>query len=296
MQTNKDFQQHQGLLNGIGQVYFTPTIITSVLFLIAISVESLPLSALTLFGAASSYVFAYCSRKPIDNINNGMYALNGALVALFIGNIFGITPVLVIVTFLGALFTVPIATVVFGFKKYLGYTSAFVITSWLIYVAQWSLDLTVFSPSVDEQTPHIHTATNLEIHLPPFIVTMLKGVSQVSFVNNTWTGLIILVAIMLNNIRNAIWVVLAVAISTLFSEVIGADSELIAQGLYGYNAVLATLALILYPRVSWGWAILGGVLSCLVTLIFHTLNLLPLTAPFILSTWVMVYLSSKQHT
>ena len=125
---------------------------------------------------------------------------------------------------------------------------------------------------------------------------MLKGVSQVSFVNNTWTGLIILVAIMLNNIRNAIWVVLAVAISTLFSEGIGADGELIAQGLYGYNAVLATLALILYPRVSWGWAILGGVLSCLVTLIFHTLNLLPLTAPFILSTWVMVYLSSKQHT
>ncbi|MCG9554532.1 urea transporter [Vibrio sp. Isolate31] len=296
MQTNKDFQQHQGLLNGIGQIYFTPTIITSVLFLIAISVESFSLSALTLFGAASSYVFACYTRKPIDNIYNGMYALNGALVALFIGNMLEITPVLVMVTFLGALFTVPIATVVFGFKKYLGYTSAFVITSWWIYVAQWSLDITVFSPSAVEQAPHTHIATNLEAHLPPFIVTMLKGVSQVSFINNTWTGLIILVAIMLNNIQHALWVVLAVAVSTLFSEVIGADDELIAQGLYGYNAVLATLALVLYPRVSWVWVILGGVFSCLFTLIFYTLSLLPLTAPFILSTWAMVYLSSKRHT
>ena len=296
MQTNKDFQQHQGLLNGIGQVYFTPTIITSVLFLIAISVESLSVLALTLFGAVSSYVFSCYTREPIDNINNGMYALNGALVALFIGNILGITPVLVMVTFLGALFTVPIATVVFGFKKYLGYTSAFVITSWVIYVAQWSLDLSVFSPSADEQAPHNNIATNLEAHLPPFIVIMLKGVSQVSFINNAWTGLIILVAIMLNNIRHAIWIVLAVAISTLFSEVIGANDQLITQGLYGYNAVLATLALVLYPRVSWFLVILGGMLSCLITLIFHTFNLLPLTAPFIISTWAMVYLSSKQHT
>ncbi|MCW0469921.1 urea transporter [Vibrio chagasii] len=46
------------MLNGIGQVYFTPSLVTSVLLLFAISMESLPLALLTLLGASSSYTLA----------------------------------------------------------------------------------------------------------------------------------------------------------------------------------------------------------------------------------------------
>ncbi|UQV23816.1 urea transporter [Vibrio sp. J383] len=291
MKTNKDILPFQGLLNGIGQVYFTPSAMTSLLLLLAISIESLPLAFLTLLGASCSYALARYSIKQSKDLDNGMFALNGALIGLFIGNFFGVTPLLALVTVLGALLTVPIANIVFRFKKYRGYTSAFILTSWLIYLIQSSLGLSVFSPSSSALIPIISFEENSWFNLPPVVIPLLKGISQVSFIENALSGLVILFAIALNNIKHAIWVVLAVIISTAFSDLIGASDELVAQGLYGYNAILATLALVLYPRIPWALILLGMLLSCLITLGFHELSLLPLTAPFILSTWGIVYLS-----
>ncbi|MEZ8236379.1 urea transporter [Vibrio splendidus] len=309
MRTNKDIQPFQGLLNGIGQVYFTPSVMTSLLLLLAISIESLALAFLTLLGASCSYALAFCcymytnananananANKAAYDIDSGMYALNGALIGLFIGNFFGVTPLLVLVAVLGALLTVPIANIVFRFKKYRGYTSAFILTSWLIYAIQSTLDLSAFSPSNSALIPIISFEANSWFGLPTVVIPFLKGISQVSFIENALSGLVILIAIALNNIKHAIWVVLAVIISTVFSGLIGASSELVAQGLYGYNAILATLALVLYPRIPWPLILLGILLSCLVTLGFHELSLLPLTAPFILSVWAVVYLSSLIH-
>ena len=291
MKTNKDILPFQGLLNGIGQVYFTPSAMTSLLLLLAISIESLSLAFLTLLGASCSYALARYSIKQSKDLDNGMFALNGALIGLFIGNFFGVTPLLALVTVLGALLTVPIANIVFRFKKYRGYTSAFILTSWLIYLIQSSLGLSVFSPSSSALIPIISFEENSWFNLPPVVIPLLKGISQVSFIENALSGLVILFAIALNNIKHAIWVVLAVIISTAFSDLIGASDELVAQGLYGYNAILATLALVLYPRIPWALILLGMLLSCLITLGFHELSLLPLTAPFILSTWGIVYLS-----
>ncbi|RIH73362.1 urea transporter [Vibrio splendidus] len=301
MRTNKDIQPFQGLLNGIGQVYFTPSVMTSILLLFAISIESLALAFLTLLGASCSYALAFCcymyanANKAAYNIDSGMYALNGALIGLFIGNFFGVTPLLVLVAVLCALLTVPIANIVFRFKKYRGYTSAFILTSWLIYAIQSTLDLSAFSAPDSALMPLISIEANSWFNLPPVVIPFLKGISQVSFIENALSGLVILVAIAINNIKHAIWVVLAVIISTVFSGLIGASSELVAQGLYGYNAILATLALVLYPRIPWPLILLGILLSCLVTLGFHELSLLPLTAPFILSVWAVVYLSSLIH-
>ncbi|MEZ9580423.1 MULTISPECIES: urea transporter [unclassified Vibrio] len=301
MKTNKDILPFQGLLNGIGQVYFTLSIMTSTLLLLAISIESLALAFLTLLGASCSYALAFYgymytnTNKSVDDIDSGMYALNGALIGLFIGNFFGVTPLLALVTALGALLTVPIAHIVFSFEKYRGYTSAFILTTWLIYIIQSTFELSAFSAPDSALMPLISIEANSWFNLPTVVIPLLKGISQVSFIENALSGLVILVAIALNNIKHAIWVMLAVIISTVFSGLIGASNELVAQGLYGYNAILATLALVPYPRIRWPLILLGMLLSCLITLGFHELSLLPLTAPFILSTWGMVYLSSLIH-
>ncbi|PMG37428.1 urea transporter [Vibrio splendidus] len=291
MQKNKDIPPLQGLLNGIGQVYFTPSVITSLLLLFAITLESLSLAVLTLFGAACSYWLAKYTNKPTLNIDNGLYALNGALVALFIGNFFGVTPWLILVTAVGALLTVPLAHIVFRFKVYRGYTSAFVLVSWLIYLIYATFNFAIFDTS---STPSITiTKSNLSdgFQLPSTITPFLKGISQVSFINNELSGLVMLLAVAFNNAKHAMWVVTAVVISTLFSNMIGVPNEYLEQGLYGYNAVLVTLALVLYQRITWPLIIVGILCTCLVTLGFHTLSLLPLTAPFIISAWAIVYLS-----
>ncbi|PML54862.1 urea transporter [Vibrio lentus] len=291
MQKNKETLPLQGLLNGIGQVYFTPSVMTSFLLLLAISIESLSLAFLTLFGASFSYGFALLTNKPSHDIENGMYSLNGALIALFIGNFFEVNGWLILVVALASLITVPIAKIVFSFKKYLGYTSAFIVTSWSIYILQSGLNLPFFTPSNTTLQSTAFLTFNDWLNLPSMVITLLKGISEVSFINNELSGLVILVAIAFNNIKHAIWVALAVLISTVFSHMIGASGALIEQGLYGYSATLTTLALVHYPRIPWPLILLGMLLSCLITLGFHELSLLPLTAPFILSTWGIVYLS-----
>lgn len=238
MKMNKDIPPFQGLLNGIGQAYFTPSVMTSFLLLFAISIESLALAFLTLFGASCSYGFALLTNKPSHDIENGMYALNGALVGLFIGNFFGVTPFLVVVTMLGALLTVPIARIVFSFKKYRGYTGAFILTSWLIYTIQSTLGLSAFSAPDSALMPLISLEVDSWFSLPTAVLTLLKGISQVSFIDNALSGLVILVAIALNNIKHALWVVLAVLISTVFSHMIGASGALIEQGLTGTTPLL----------------------------------------------------------
>ena len=226
---------------------------TSFLLLLAISIESLSLAFLTLFGASCSYGFALYTNKPSQDIDNGMYGLNGALIALFIGNFFDVNAWLILIVALGSLITVPIAKIVFSLKKYRGYTSAFIVTSWSIYMLQSGLNLPFFTPSNTTLQSTAFLTFNDWLNLPSMAITLLKGISQVSFINNELSGLVILAAIAFNNIKHAIWVVLAVIISTVFSGLIGASSELVAQGLYGYNAILATLALVLYPRIPWRW-------------------------------------------
>ncbi|MFS1933223.1 urea transporter [Vibrio splendidus] len=293
MQKNKDILPLQGLLSGIGQVYFTSSVMASFLLLLAISIESMSLAFLTLFGAACSYWLAKYTYKPTQNIDNGLYALNGALVALFIGNFFGVTPWLILVTAVGALLTVPLAHIVFRFKVYLGYTSAFVLVSWLIYLIYATFNFAIFDASSTPSSLITITKSDLSdwFQPPSTVIPFLKGISQVSFINNELSGLVMLFAVAFNNAKHAMWVVTAVVISTLFSNMIGVPNEYLEQGLYGYNAVLVTLALVLYQQITWPLIIVGILFTCLITLGFHTFSLLPLTAPFIISAWAIVYLS-----
>jgi len=293
MQKNKDILPLQGLLNGIGQVYFTPSVITSLLLLFAITIESLSLAVLTLFGAACSYWLAKYTNKPTQNIDNGLYALNGALVALFIGNFFGVTPWLTLVTAVGAMLTVPLAHIVFRFKVYRGYTSAFILVSWLIYLIYATFNFAIFDASPTPSSLITITKSDLSdwFQPPSTVIPFLKGISQVSFINNELSGLVMLFAVAFNNAKHAMWVVTAVVIGTLFSNMIGVPNEYLEQGLYGYNAVLVTLALVLYQQITWPLIVVGILFTCLITLGFHTFSLLPLTAPFIISAWAIVYLS-----
>ncbi|WP_394249918.1 urea transporter [Vibrio profundi] len=282
MMLGKHTLQVYGLLNGIGQVYFSPSLLTSFFILCAIAVESITLLILTVIGALTSHFIAQLTRKPQTDIDQGLYALNGALVALFIGSFYELNLGLWLVTVVGAALTVPIAKIVFSFKKYKGYTSAFITTTWLIFALLSLLDIDASSASTDQ---------HLWLHIPNELAVLLIGISQVAFINNELSGLLILVAMAMYKPIHALWVIGALLVTTGVNSYLGVEQALVERGLYGYNVVLVTLALLHYKNMHWGLVILGGMTSCVITYVFHGLQLLPLTAPFILSAWLMVYFS-----
>ena len=127
----------------------------------------------------------------------------------------------------------------------------------------------------------------------------LKGISQIIFIENTITGLLILLAITVSSLPLGIIAILSAMIGTLVSKVGGADKTLISQGLMGYNSVLTGLALQLFltgPN-AWMVALIGAAVAAIfsATLMHFIGNTgIPiLTLPFIILSWFVLLASYK---
>ena len=152
------------------------------------------------------------------------------------------------------------------------YTFPFVFTLWLIFtvIPQQVIDL----PSVSLDASHVDG--------------VLQGFGQVMFQANSWTGLIFIAAILINNTKHAIWAVFAAILGILLAFLCHWSNAEIVGGMYSYNAVLAAIAtqLITQQKRLVFFAIL---LSIIFTKCMFLLSLPALTFPFILAMWCVVW-------
>ncbi|NXA12781.1 UT2 protein, partial [Sapayoa aenigma] len=90
-----------------------------------------------------------------------------------------------------------------------------------------------------------------------FIDWVLRGISQVMFVNNPLSGLIVLVGFLLQNLWWTLTGCLGTVVSTLTALVLGQDRSAIAAGLYGYNGVLVGLLMAVFSaKGDYHWWLL----------------------------------------
>ena len=137
-----------------------------------------------------------------------------------------------------------------------------------------------------------------------FIDWTLRGVGQVVFQNNPWSGLVILLGILFNSWIYAMVCVVGVLASMLTAILLKADRALIRDGLFGFNGALVALALIAFssenfqtgavPSLAmWFYLVCGAALS---TMAFSAIAALlgphkvaPLTMPFVLIGWLFLF-------
>ncbi|XP_069736468.1 urea transporter 2-like isoform X1 [Phaenicophaeus curvirostris] len=90
-----------------------------------------------------------------------------------------------------------------------------------------------------------------------FIDWVLRGVSQVIFVNNPLSGLIIVAGIL---VQNPWWMLtgcLGTVVSTLTALILGQDRSAVEAGLYGYNGVLVGLLMAVFSaKGDYHWWLL----------------------------------------
>lgn len=125
-----------------------------------------------------------------------------------------------------------------------------------------------------------------------FTETILHGIGQVFFQNNWLSGMVFLIGIFYNS-----WVLGAAALvgaimSTASAQLLKYRSQDIQKGLYGFNGTLIGIGIMCIfevTAISIIALIVGAVLSTIVT---HFLKkiILPFTAPFILVTWLSIFL------
>jgi urea transporter len=131
-----------------------------------------------------------------------------------------------------------------------------------------------------------------------FVDAVLRGVGQVMFQNNTYTGVLFLVGIFVNSVVFGIAALLGTIVSTATALLLGVERSLVRAGLFGFNGTLTGIALVFFLQPDpLAWVYLVVAAACSTVVMAALLNVLgkwetpALTAPFVFTTWFFLLAS-----
>lgn len=263
---------------GVGQVMFQNNAVSGLLMLVGIACNSWLLALFALSGNFVGTLTAFFSGYSKEDIEDGLYGFNGTLVGIAVGIFMetGIASLLLLVA--GSVLSTWIARV-FGYQKLLsGFTAPFILTVWLLLALcrWWFPSLLLPSVMSEETTPDLFQAFSLNI-------------GQVMFQGGTvLSGLFFLAGILLNSRIHALYTVWGALLPLGMVWMVGSDYAAFNAGLFGYNAVLCAIALGDRSWAGAAWATLSVVISVLLQVWGMSLGMTTLTAPFVVSVWIVL--------
>ena len=127
---------------------------------------------------------------------------------------------------------------------------------------------------------------------------LLRGVGQVMFQNNSYTGVLFVAGIACNSWVLALAVVLGAGAGTLVAAWLGAKRDLLRSGMFGFNGALVALAVLVFltpSALTWACALLAAACASILmaALLVHQPRLPALTAPFVITT-LCVFLAAAR--
>ena len=262
---------------GLGQVMFQNNAVSGLLMLVGIACNSWLLALLALLGNFVGTVTAFFSGYSKEDIEDGLYGFNGTLVGIAVGVFMepGVASLLLLVA--GSMLSTWIACV-FAYQKLLpGFTAPFILAVWLLQALcrGWFPSLLSSSVMPEETAADWFRAFSLNI-------------GQVMFQGGTvLSGLFFLAGILLNSRVHALYTVWGALLPLGMVWMVGSDYAAFNAGLLGYNAVLCAIALGDRSWAGAAWATLSVTLSVLLQVWGMSLGMTTLTAPFVVSVWIV---------
>lgn len=125
-----------------------------------------------------------------------------------------------------------------------------------------------------------------------FLLQVLRGVGQIMLQGNALSGILFLAGIAWGSPLMAIVAFFAAAMGTATAIIFKFDREKITQGIYGFNAALVGVALLLFFKFSFPLFIfisIGAVLSTLLHHLFIKKNIPAFTFSFVVTAWILIY-------
>lgn len=292
------------LLRGVGQVMFQDSMWTGLLFMAGIfwgayAEGSGIVGWGALVGVIVSTLTGYLLKLPDENGVQGLWGFNGVLVGCafptFMGNTVGMWLALILCSAM----TTWVRNGLNNAFKPLGvssFTFPFVLCTWFFLLAA---RLMHGMPPESEAVPAFAAETigHLDMSFGSLAVYWLKGIAQVFLINSWVTGIFFLAALAVSSWRAALWAAIASALSLFTIIVWQGPAADIAEGLYGFSAVLTGIALgATFCRSgdwrTWIWAVLGIEATVFIqagmNAAFAPLGLATLTGPFCIGTWLFL--------
>ncbi|MCQ2001206.1 urea transporter [Arthrobacter sp. zg-Y108] len=119
--------------------------------------------------------------------------------------------------------------------------------------------------------------------------------SEVVLINNVWSGALILLGLFVASWKVGLAGLLGSVVGSLCALAMGESLTETANGLAGYSGVLTAIALaVVFLRsstLSWVLAVVGTVVTAVMTVIMHDFSAPTYTWPYILTTWVFLVIA-----
>lgn len=264
---------------GIGQVMFQNNALSGLLMLIGIFLNSWQMGILALSGNIISTLTAHFSGYGRDDIKNGLYGFNGTLVGIAVGVFMELSLGSLLLMVVAACISTWIARLLNLQRSLPGFTAPFILSVWMLLgFCSWIMpDILLVSDTVTDATQGIN-----------YFQTFSFGIGQVMFQGNIWTGLLFLVGILVNSRTAAFYTVIGALFPIPLAILLGIDAETLNMGLMGYNGVLCAIALGDRTLKSLVWDSCSVLLSTLLQIIGMNLEITTLTAPFVVSVWIII--------
>lgn len=280
------YQEIKTLLLGFSQVFLLQSTLSGALILVGLFCNSWQLALLALLGCLVSRSAASLWRDTEQEIADGLYGFNGTLVGIALGVYWEISWLSILLLVVGAALSTWLARALRRHVQIPGLTAPFIIAVWALLL------VSMLAP---ERMGLLDTAAQLEEGAPLWRmlgVALGDSVGQVMFQANVLTGLFFFLAIAWESRRKALYTLLGVFIPMLAIPFV--PETVWREGLLGYNAVLCAIYWAGTSERSLRYAVVSVVLSVLIELLALYAGLIPLTAPFVLSVWV-VWLWSRRR-
>jgi len=273
---DRQLRHVRSFLRGFGQIMLQESAATGLIFLAGIVVNSRWMAVGSVVGAVAGVGCARLLRYESSDVSRGWYGFNGALVgiALLFFHEPGVMSLFLVLVG-GALSALLMHAMLGRGDRLPPYTAPFILAAWLMMLIAHAIGVPV-------GTFAAFPASNDEF----FVVA--RGVGQVMFQDYWISGVLFIVGIAACSVHAAAWAVMGAALGMVAARALGYPSELIAAGLFGFNASLTAIALAGRFR-NHALAMLSGIiLSVLITRAFQLTPVPSLTAPFVLATWLVI--------
>jgi urea transporter len=290
-------------LRGAGQVVFQDNPIAGLLFLFAVAWGGGATGNIAVaIGAVVALVVANLTAMllAVDRsaLRRGLFGFNGLLVGAALPTFLAGTPTMWALLVFGAAVSTVAMLAVTAVMRTFGapaLTAPFVLTTWLLLLAAHSFDPAVagMGPPAPGEAPAAGAF--------PLLGAWLKGPAQVFLVDDALSGGLVVLGLAVASLRAAGFALLGSAVAIGVAIALGADPNAVSSGLHGFSPVLIAVALgcVFLPPSAGGavCALLATVLTVIaqaaIAAAAAPLGIPPLTAAFVLVTWLVLLASPK---
>ena len=289
-------------LKGISQVILLENVISGLLILIAITIDSYYLGIITLLSAIIGTLVAKFGGADENTIDRGLFGYNSVLTGMALV-LFLRGPYMWIVALVGAAIAAIFTSTVMHFMKKTEIpilTFPFIALTWFLLLSTYKLKNIKLSETLEPPQDLTNWKLDIEGEID-LLNVIFDGIGQVYFLDNTISGILILIAVFWAGLKLGIYAAIGNIAAIITAYFLGGEHTLIALGLYGYNAILTIIAVsTVFNSEHNRFTFLSGIISaCLTVPTAAALStwLVPyglpaLTMPFVLVTWI--FLAAKK--